>query len=223
MRNRRRMSLLTKFCLIMALIVVLAGVVIYELTGQLSRSTFTQSDRKELENAAQTARENLALYQSGWLWQVELQSIVNPTVNPGDIFLLLADSSGRVIAYTEIGVPYFGSSKLRTYLDKLRSDSSINLSVQDNNSLVLIHGERTETGYYILAGKPLRVFQGTLTHYRDRLLFWLIPTLVMFFAAFALAGRQAIEESEPSDSHHQSFHQVLRHGRAAAGVLPERG
>ena len=128
MRKRRRMSLLATFCLIMGLIVVLAGVVIYELTGRLSSSTFTLSDRKELESAAQTAREKLALYNSGWLWQMELQSIVNPSLNPGGIFLLLADSGGRVIAYTEVGVPYFGSSKLRYYLEQLRSGSAINLS-----------------------------------------------------------------------------------------------
>ena len=89
------------------------------------------------KRTAQTAREKLALYNSGWLWQMELQSIVNPSMNPGDIFLLLADSSGRVIAYTELGVPYFGSNKLRYYLEQLRSGTAINLSVQDNNSLVL--------------------------------------------------------------------------------------
>ena len=192
MRKRRRMSLLATFCLIMGLIVVLAGVVIYELTGRLSRNTFTLSDRKELESAAQTAREKLALYHSGWLWQIELQSVVNPTMNPGDIFLLLADSSGRVIAYTEVGVPYFGSNKLRYYLEQLSSGSAINLSVQDNNSLVLIHGERTESGDYILAGKPLRVFNWTLSHYRGRLLLWMIPVLMVLFAVFALAGRMAI-------------------------------
>ena len=86
MRKREGMSLLAKFCLVMALIVLFAGAVIYELTGRLSRSTFTLSDRKELESAAQTAREKLALYNSGWLWQMELQSIVNPSMNPGDIF-----------------------------------------------------------------------------------------------------------------------------------------
>ena len=192
MRKRRRMSLLATFCLIMGLIVVLAGVVMYELTGRLSRSTFTLSDRKELESAAQTAREKLALYNSGWLWQMELQSFVNPAMNPGDVFLLLADSSGRVIAYTEVGVPYFGSSKLRYYLEQLRSGSAINLSVQDNNSLVLIHGERTAAGDYILAGKPLRVFNWTLNHYRGRLLLWMVPVLVVLFAVFALAGRMAI-------------------------------
>ncbi len=192
MRKRRKMSLLAKFCLIMALIVVFAGAVIYELTGRLSRSTFTLSDRKELESAAQTAREKLALYNSGWLRQMELQSIVNPSMNPGDIFLLLADGSGRVIAYTELGVPYFGSNKLRYYLEQLRSGTAINLSVQDNNSLVLIHGERTESGYYILAGKPLRVFQWTLSNFRTKLLLWLIPVLLALFAVFALAGRMAI-------------------------------
>ena len=192
MRKREGMSLLAKFCLVMALIVLLAGAVIYELTGRLSRSTFTLSDRKELESAAQTAREKLALYNSGWLWQMELQSIVNPTINPGDVFLLLADSSGRVIAYTELGVPYFGSSKLRYYLEQLRTGSAINLSVQDNNSLVLIHGERTEAGDYILAGKPLRVFQWTLTNFRNKLLLWLVPVLLLLIAAFAFAGRRAM-------------------------------
>ncbi len=191
MRKRRRMSLLAQFCLIMGLIVVLAGVLIYELTGRLSRSTFTLSDRKELESAAQTAREKLALYHSGWLWQIELQSFVNPAMNPGDVFLLLADSSGRVIAYTEVGVPYFGSSKLRSYLEQLSDGSAINLSVQDNNSLVLIHGERTASGDYILAGKPLRVFNWTLNHYRGRLLIWMIPVLLVLFAVFVLAGRMA--------------------------------
>ena len=192
MRKREGMSLLAKFCVVMALIVLLAGAVIYELTGRLSRSTFTLSDRKELESAAQTAREKLALYNSGWLWQMELQSIVNPTINPGDVFLLLADSSGRVIAYTELGVPYFGSSKLRYYLEQLRTGSAINLSVQDNNSLVLIHGERTEAGDYILAGKPLRVFQWTLTNFRNKLLLWLVPVLLLLIAVFAFAGRRAM-------------------------------
>ena len=192
MRKHEGMSLLAKFCLVMALIVLLAGAVIYELTGRLSRSTFTLSDRKELESAAQTAREKLALYNSGWLWQMELQSIVNPTINPGDVFLLLADSSGRVIAYTELGVPYFGSSKLRYYLEQLRTGSAINLSVQDNNSLVLIHGERTEAGDYILAGKPLRVFQWTLANFRNKLLLWLVPVLLLLIAVFAIAGRRAM-------------------------------
>ena len=83
-----------------------------------------------------------------------------------------------MIAYTEVGVPYFGSSKLRSYLEQLSGGSAINLSVQDNNSLVLIHGERTASGDYILAGKPLRVFNWTLNHYRGRLLIWMIPVLL---------------------------------------------
>ena len=192
MRNRGKMSLLAQFCLIMGLIVLLAGVVIYVLSGQISGTTFTQSDRKELENAAQLAREELSLYESGWIWRMELQSVLNPTLNPGDIFLLLADSGGRVIAYTEVGVPYFGSSKLKSYLEKLQDGKDLNLFVQDNNSQVLIHGERTASGCYILAGKPLRVFSGTLTDYRGRLLLWLIPILLMFFAVCIMAIRWVI-------------------------------
>ena len=192
MRNPRKMSLLTQFSLVVALTILAAGFVIYEISGQLSRSTFTLSDRKELESAAQTAREELALYDSGWIWRMELQSILNPTVNPGGIFLLLADNNERVIAYSEVGVPYFGSNKLKIYLDKLKDEKNINLSVQDNNSLVLIHGERTENGYYILAGKPLRVFQGTLTNYRARLILWLIPIMLLLTAVFVLPGRVAM-------------------------------
>ena len=192
MRKIKQMSLMTQFCLIIALTMLVTGVAIYEISGRLSRTTFTLSDRKELESAAQTARQQLALYNSGWLWQMELQAKVNPTLNPGGIFLLLTDSEGRVIAYTESGVPYFGGSKLQRYLSQLSQGKDINLSVQDNNSQVLIHGERTESGCCILAGKPLRVFQGTLTNYRGRLVVWLVPILLLLFAVAALIGRLAI-------------------------------
>ena len=55
MRKIKQMSLMTQFCLIIALTMLVTGVAIYEISGRLSRTTFTLSDRKELESAARVA------------------------------------------------------------------------------------------------------------------------------------------------------------------------
>ena len=190
MRKLRNLPYLTQFCLGLLLLLAVAAAVVYQVSSTLSRSVFTNGDRLEVERAIALGEERLADYAEGRISQEELRKALNPELNPGGIFVMLLDADGKVIAFSDVGVPYFGVNRLRRYVSRLRDGAALSLSVHDTGGLALIGGRRTESGF-VLAGKPMRVFSGTLTNYRGRLITWLLLSLVLFAALTLLLSHVA--------------------------------
>ena len=68
MRKIKQMSLMTQFCLIIALTMLVTGVAIYEISGRLSRTTFTLSPSQDFD-------EGLLRRRSQFMWPGKLRHI----------------------------------------------------------------------------------------------------------------------------------------------------
>ena len=180
-KSLRGLPLLTQFGLMIVLLLMISAAALWRISAQVSESTFSQSDRAELRRSCEKADEWLGRYLAGELDRGDLTRLINPQLNPGQVFLMLLDRQGEVLAFTRESVPYFGSEKLSSYLERLGKEPEFNLTERDTRARVVITGRRTDNGY-ILSGKPTRTYRSSMTAYRQRLGYWVIPGLMLFCA-----------------------------------------
>ena len=205
----RRLPLLTQFGLMIVLLLIISAAALWRISGQLSESAFTATDRTELESAIEAAGDWAEQAQRGEISRDELRRRVNPELNPGRVFLMLLDPQARVMAFSDSGVAYFGYEKVPRLVARLDEEGSFSLSERDTGSWALLCGQKTPAGCYVLAGKPTRAYRSTLTRYRTRLISWLIPGLLLVSGALLIlslisarplrklkAAAQAVERGE---------------------------
>ena len=87
----RRLPLLTQFGLMIVLLLIISAAALWRISGQLSESAFTATDRTELESAIEAAGDWAEQAQRGEISRDELRRRVNPELNPGRVFLMLLD------------------------------------------------------------------------------------------------------------------------------------
>ena len=179
MRKLRELSLLTQFGLMIVLLLIISAAALWRISGQLSETTFTGMDQAELERAIDTAEEWLTEMASGQTSRETIQRRINPELNPGELFLLILDRDTRVIAFSDQGVAYFGRERLPRLVERLDHEREFRLSERDTGAWALLCGKKTDTGYYILAGRPTRDYRSVLANYRSRLVNWLIVGLLI--------------------------------------------
>ena len=179
MRKLRELPLLTQFGLMIVLLLIISAAALWRISGQLSASTFTATDRAELNRAIETAENWLQQLDHGAVSRDELRRRVNPELNPGQVFMMLLDPQERVIAFSDNGVAYFGRERVARLTKRLRDEGAFSLSEEETGTWALVVGKRTEAGYYIITGQPTRVYRSTLASYRNRLVVWLIPGLLL--------------------------------------------
>ena len=209
MRKYRSLPLLTQFGLMIVLLLMIAAAALWRISGQLSGSTFTATDHREITRAIETAEDWLERLDNRELTRDELRRLVNPALNPGQIFMMLLDADSRVLAFSENGTAYFGRETVPELVNQLDQEGSFRLSESDTGIWALLGGKKTESGYYIMAGKPTRAYRNTLSNYRTRLVSWLIPGLLLVSGVLLLlslisakplrklkAAAQAVERGE---------------------------
>ena len=209
MRKLRELPLLTQFGLMIVLLLMISAAALWRISGQLSESVFSGTDQVELTQAVETAETWLEQLQNGTVTRETLHRWANPEMNPGDVFLMLMDPEGRVVAFSDNGVAYFGRERVPRLIRRLDREGEFSLSERDTGTWAMLCGKKTETGYYILAGKPTREYRSTLASYRTRLISWLIPGLLLLSGLLLLlsmvsakplrrltAAAQAVERGE---------------------------
>ncbi len=209
MRKLRELPLLTQFGLMIVLLLIISAAALWRISGQLSESTLTDTDNAELSLAIETVENWLSDCAETGPDRDRLRTLLNPELNPGQEFLMVLDAQARVLAFSENGVAYFGRDKAQRFVRRLDQAGSFSLSERDTGAWVLLEGKKTDSGYYILAGKPTRMYRDTLANYRGRLVSWLIPGLLILSAVLLLlstvsarplrklkAAAQAVERGE---------------------------
>lgn len=171
-------SYLSRFALLLLVVLLIAATTMFALSNYISGTAFSGANRSELESALSQADEQLALYRVGKLDRAQLTQAVNPVLNTGGVFWLLVDSAGEVLAYTEEAVPYFVRANLLKYLPRLDQGVVILSPESDASGMTLILGQRTENGY-IFVGKPTRAFYGAAYTFRVTLFSWLLPVILL--------------------------------------------
>ena len=182
MRKWRELPLLTQFGLMIVLLLIISAAALWRISGQLSESTFTAADQEELSHAIATAEEWVEQFDTGKVERETLGKWVNPQLNPSQVFLMLLDPQERVIAFSDLGVAYFGRARVQRLVNRLDREGSFSLNERETRTWVILSGTKTESGYYILAGKPTRGFRNTMNNYRSSLVMWLIPGLLLLSA-----------------------------------------
>ena len=180
MRKLRELPLLTQFGLMIVLLLIISAAALWRISGQLSETTFTESDQAELARATETAEEWAERLENGMADRDAVQQWVNPELNPGQVFMMLLDPQERVIAFSDNGVAYFGRERVQRLVRRLEREGQFSLTERDTGTWALVVGKKTRAGYYILAGKPTREYRNSLTNYRNRLVVWMIPSLLLF-------------------------------------------
>ncbi len=178
MRRLRGLPLITQFGLMIVLLLIISAAALWRISGQLSERSIAETDQAEIDQTIDWAEEWLDAYAAHSLTRETLQARANPELNPGQIFLMLLNPHARVIAFTDLGVAYFGRDRLSGLVSRLDQQGSFSLSDQETGTWVLLSGKKTAAGYYILAGKPTRIYRDTLAIYHTRLMKWLIPGLL---------------------------------------------
>ncbi len=178
MRKLRELPLLTQFGLMIVLLLIISAAALWRISGQLSQTSLTGTDRAELSRAIEAAEDWLESYRHGEASQDQLREWTNPKLNAGQVFLMLLDPETRVMAFTEYGVAYFGRERVPRLVQRLDREGRFSLSERDTGTWAMISGKKTEAGYYILAGKSTRTYRDTVAAYRTRLITWLIPGLL---------------------------------------------
>ena len=179
MRKLRELPLLTQFGLMIVLLLMISAAALWRISGQLSETTFTATDHAEIDRAIELAEDWLDRLDKGELEREALRELVNPDLNPGQMFLMLLDKEARVIAFSDNGVAYFGRDQVPRLVRRLDREGEFSLSERDTGAWAVLGGKKTGAGYYILAGKPTHVYRNTLASYRTRLITWLIPALLL--------------------------------------------
>ena len=188
MRKLRTLPLFTQFGLMIVLLLIISGAALWRISALLSETTFNMTDRAEIESAVNMAEDWVARTEAGTLREDELQAIVNPALNPAQIFVMIMDPRGRVIAFSDNGVAFFGGDKLGRFKDRLDNDQSFSLSQDDTGTWVLLIGKKPPSGYYIIAGRPTHLYRNTVASYRLRLRNWIIPGLLMLSGVLLILG-----------------------------------
>ncbi len=177
-----------RFLLLMLLLVFLSIGGMFMLSNYLSVSSFSVTNRTELEHAIDQADVQLSSYQKGEISQRELDQMVNPVLNANDVFFMLLSPQKEVTAYTNNAVAYFGIDHFNVYLDRLDNGKTVFTPEENASGMVLLLAEKTENGY-IFAGKPLRTFYGATSKFRLTMLTWILPLTALLFFICLLALR----------------------------------
>ena len=179
MRKWRELPLLTQFGLMIVLLLIISAAALWRISGQLSDRTFTGTDQAELSRAVETAEDWLNRLDRGQADRDALQQWVNPELNPSQVFLMLLNPDWRAIAFSDNGVAYFGHERVRRLTNRLDREGEIGLTERETGTWAIVSGKKTSAGYYILAGKPTREYRSALARYRNRLVMWIIPGLLL--------------------------------------------
>ena len=185
-----RFSSLTRFLLLVALYVVGVTVAFFALSSYYFNDINIAANYSALTGSLRTAAELLDCYAAGETGVGELQRAVNPVLNADDAFYMILDGDKQVLAYTESAAPYFTGSTLPQLLQTVDRDESAAVRLRDREGSALLAGMKTENGY-VLAGRPMRLFSGTMFSFQSRLFISMGVVLLLMLLVGAITAQRA--------------------------------
>lgn len=177
----------TRFAVLACVGVLLTSVVAFSLATYFFNDTYNRSLRQSLTGTLQTGEALLDGYASGQLDKAALREKVNPAFGGEGLFLMLMDSQGHAIAYTDSAVPYLAANAADRLISRLREGQNSSIAtVSEEGSTALIAGRTTANGM-VLAGKTLSPVSSAGAFFRSRFL----PFMLFFIAAALLLSSMA--------------------------------
>ena len=186
-------SYITRFLLLAAASVLSISVLLFFLSSYLFSSISENAMHQSLADTLNTGKELLSDYAEGRIDLSLLHERVNPVFNSGGEFVLLMDTQGQVIAYTDSAVPYLVNDEVDTLLRSLQYTSEVQVTAfrhQGSSALLAVQGCRHG---YVLAGTTLLTSVSASASFQTRLLLWMcfsvLVILILSFIATKRMGR----------------------------------
>ena len=187
----KRSSALTRFLLVMTLVLAGLTIVFFALSSYFFRDTYVSVHFSYLDRGVRSAAEMLDRYRTGSLSGKELQEAVNPALTTDGVFYTILDENRQTLAYTRNAASYFSGDALEGLLDAADRDEAALVRRREAGGTLLLAGQKVQGGY-VLAGKPLRSFPGTLFSFRSRMMLSLSVLLAALLVVGIVCARRAL-------------------------------
>ena len=181
-----RFSSLNRFLLLLALYMGAVTVAFFALSSYLFNDINITASYSALTDALDEEAKLLSLYHAGQISKNDLQQAVNPLLDTDSAFYMLLDEDRHVLAYTESAAPYFAGNTLPDLLEALDRDESAAVRRKGGGETAILAGQKVSDGY-VLVGRPMRSFSGTVMSFRNRMLMSMGAVLVLIILVGGLS------------------------------------
>lgn len=193
---RKLQAFLRGLMLVATLCIVVVTVTLYIISNAITRSTYADMSREELQNNVRLGQELLTDYTQGKVQLEELQKELNPRIDPDGVFFLLADETGEILAYTDHSQKYLNEEMLNKLIEQLNQADTVFVGELETGDTCFLLAARQDNGY-VVAGKPMMPYDSAVRGFRSLLISYMVPiTIFMLIITSALSmymGRPANE------------------------------
>ena len=175
-------SYLTRFVLLLIICILLIGVFAFGLSTFFFSQANKDAQFNLLKNNIQAVAALLEDYRMQRVDKEEMKQILNPPLNPDNVFFLVMDTQGQVIAYSEDAVPYLASVSAQTLRDAIVDESGTLIRSGNSDALAMVVGSKTDDGY-IFTGRATHLDEGAALSFRMRLLLSMVILLCLILLA----------------------------------------
>ena len=193
---RKLQAFLRGLMLLATLCIVVVTVALYVISYAITRNTYADMSREELENNALMARDLLTEYTAGAITPEAMADAFNPRINPDGVFFLLADAQGDVLAFTRQGEAYLNEEMIQKLMNRPAEEEYVFVGEVETGDTCFLLAMHTPDGV-IIAGKPMMAYDSAVRDFRSKLISYMVPvTLLLLIVTLALSmymGRPANE------------------------------
>lgn len=184
---RKLQAFLRGLMLVATLCIVVVTVTLYVISNAITRNTYVDMSREELQNNVLMAQELLSSYDRGEMSQEELNAALNPQLNPDGVFFLLADKEENILSYTAQGEEYLDETNLKRLVISLQEDDYAFIGELETGDTCFLLAMRQDEGI-VVAGKPMMPYDSAVRDFRSSLISYMVPvTLLMLVITVALS------------------------------------
>lgn len=184
---RKLQAFLRGLMLVATLCIVVVTVTLYVISNAITRNTYVDMSREELQSNALMAQELLASFDRGELAQEELSAALNPRLNPDGVFFMLTDGEGKVISFTAQGEEYLNEAMIDRLMTSLSDRDYAFIGELETGDTCFLLAIRQAEGV-VVAGKPMLPYDSAVRDFRSALISYMVPvTILMLIITLALS------------------------------------
>ena len=193
---RKLQAFLRGLLLVATLCIVVVTVTLYIICNAITRRTYADMSREELQGSVQLGQVLLEDYLQGKIDEQELHETLNPRLDQGGVFFVLLDDQGAVLEHTEKAFAYLDENMRREMFLALESNDRVFAGQPETGDACFLMAVR-HAGGTVIAGKPMMPYDSAVRGFRATLITYMVPvTLLMLGITMALSmymGRPANE------------------------------
>lgn len=171
---RKLQAFLRGLMILATLCIVVVTVTLYVIASGITRRTYKDLSREELTNHVRTGQRLMTAYRHGDMDQASLERILNSQLQVSDVFYVLMDTAGDVLAYTESAGEYVDDAQLHTLYTALEVQNEVFMGELETQDTCFVLCVKTADGM-VLAGKPMLPYDSAVRSFRAALIQYMVP------------------------------------------------